>query len=285
MSLKAPFVCEGEHLVVHTGGIADAEDVYATVDKLLRYPVHSHIALCTYKHLTLTSQGLEDGFHERSGLTGSRRTMHHGYVLCPQHLIDGFLLRGIKPRESHGVEGVAGGWCLGIEDVTKVGKSAAACSDNTVEGFKHKTIAGLVEEELYAESILTLQVHNASAVGQRHHHTVLLGIADSSGEGKILELAASLRSLRPCRSHVVLNGEEAHGATCFEIVLYVRTGLAHHLHHHLVERIIIASAYAYRKPSIATAHLALHAHCLRLLAKFLLLMIVFNLEKHALALK
>ena len=85
-------------------------------------------------------------------------------------------------------------------------------------------------------------------------------IADSSGEGEILELAASLRILRPCRRHIVLNGEEAHGATSFEIVLYVRTGLAHHLHHHLVERIIIASAYAYRKPSVAAAHLALHAH-------------------------
>ena len=35
MRLELPFVCETEHLVIHTGRIADAQDIDAPVDEFL----------------------------------------------------------------------------------------------------------------------------------------------------------------------------------------------------------------------------------------------------------
>ena len=52
---EAAFVGERQHLVVDTRRVANAQHVHTTVDKFLRYPVDSHIALRTYQHLTLSA--------------------------------------------------------------------------------------------------------------------------------------------------------------------------------------------------------------------------------------
>lgn len=121
-----------------------------------------------------------------------------------------------------------------------------------------------------------MQVDNAARIGQRHHHTVLLGIAHRGGERHIVYAVAPVG--------VALHGEEAHGAARLEIVLNVRARLTRHLHHHLIERVVIIASYADGKPRIAAPRLALNAHGLCLLAKLFLLVIVFNLKKESLLL-
>ena len=55
VSLKAPFIGESQHFVVHLGGIADAQHFHTSVHKALANPVDSHVALGAHQHLVLTA--------------------------------------------------------------------------------------------------------------------------------------------------------------------------------------------------------------------------------------
>ena len=101
MCLKAPLIGELQHLVVYPCRIAYSQHVYASVDKLLAYPVYGHIALCAYQYLTLTGKSLIDSFNESCGLSCSGRPVHYGNILGSQHFVDGMLLCGIQPWQCY----------------------------------------------------------------------------------------------------------------------------------------------------------------------------------------
>ena len=275
--LEAPFVAEREHLVVHACGVAYAQHVHAAVYELLRNPVDSHVALRAYHHLTLSAQRLVDGFHECCGLARSRRSVHHGYVLGAQHLVHGLLLRGVEPGQTHGFERELLCRRLGVEDVAQGGETPRLGAYHAVEGVEHEAIACLVEEELQSDGLRALQVGDAPAVGQCHDDAVVVGVAHGGCERHILY------ALTVCLL-VASHGEEADGSSRLEVVLYVRVLGARHLHHCLVERVVVAVADGHGEPSVAAPYLALHAHRLGLLSKLLLLVVVFYLEKHSLLL-
>ena len=149
MRLEATLIGERQHLVVDTGRITDTQDVDASVNEFLRDPVDSHITLCTYQHLTLTHQCLTDGFYERCRLTSARRAMDDSDILCPQHPIDGILLRSVQIREVHRLEDKSLRRTMGIEEVAQL-TQASFSLDGTIKGFYHQAIARLVERELYA---------------------------------------------------------------------------------------------------------------------------------------
>ena len=182
MSLEAPLVGEAEHLVVHTGGVADAQHIESAVDELFRYPVDGHIALCTHQHLVLAAQRLVDGLHQRGGLASARRPVHNGHILGPQHLVDGVLLGVVQIVETHVGEGE--GLCLlaRIEEVAQVAQPALG-SHGALKGLEHEAIAGLVEEQLHAQpAVADLQVGQRRIVGNGHDHAVAVDKAHGAGE-------------------------------------------------------------------------------------------------------
>ena len=83
MGLEAPLVGEGEHLVVDTGGIADAQDIDAAVHQFLGDPVDGHIALGADQHLILATEGFVDSLDEGGGLAGTGRAVNDSYILGP----------------------------------------------------------------------------------------------------------------------------------------------------------------------------------------------------------
>jgi len=97
---KPALISKTQHFVVHTARIADAQHADAAVNKLFRYPVYGHIALRANQHLTLTHQRFVDGFYQGGGLSRTRRSVHHGHILGPEHLVHGLFLRGIEPRKA-----------------------------------------------------------------------------------------------------------------------------------------------------------------------------------------
>ena len=117
MGLEAALVGEGEHLVVDTRGVADAQHVDTAVYEPLGDPVDGHVRLRTHQHLWLAVERFEDGFDERGGLARAGRAVHDGHILRPQHHVDGLLLRRVEPGEGKGSEGEeaggVGGGCLG----------------------------------------------------------------------------------------------------------------------------------------------------------------------------
>ena len=146
--LEATLIGKGEHLVVDLRRITDTQHIDAAIHQLLRYPVDSHIALCTYQHLILTHQRLTDSFYQRGGLTRSRGTMNNGYVLGAQHHIDCLLLRGIQIREVNGWK-AEGLWLLTtVEQVAQIAQTTLTL-DSTVERLHHQSVAGLIERKLY----------------------------------------------------------------------------------------------------------------------------------------
>ena len=191
MRLEAPLVGERQHLVVDACGIADAQDVHPTVHQLFRYPVYRHVALRTNQHLWLAPQCLIDGFHESRCLARSRRSVYDGDILCPQHLVDGFLLRGIEVREAHGFEGELTGLLrLGIEQVAQLCQSVVLGIDGALQGIGHRAVARRVEGELYAKALGVLQFDDARVVGNGYHHAVAVDIAHRRGVFKKMYIAS-----------------------------------------------------------------------------------------------
>ena len=79
--------------------------------------------------------------------------------------------------------------------------------------------------------------------------------------------------------------EEDYGFAKLKIVLYVQVLLSVHLHHALVEAIIVVFAHTQGKPCVAALHLALHSHDLRLFAESLFLSVIFHLQQQFLPLE
>ena len=273
MGLEAALIGEAQHLVVHAGGVAYAQHIDAAVDQLLAYPVHGGVALCADHHLALAHQRLVDGFHESGGLAGAGRAMHHLHVLGLQHLVDGFLLCGVEPREAHGLEGERLGGLVAVEEVAQIGQPVVLGANHTVEGVEHHAVGGLVEEQLHAHGIGAALDVELVSLWHGHDHAVAVDIAHLGGEREVAQ------------GFVLVHGEEHHGLAKLEVVLDVGVGGARHLQGHLVERIVGAAAHGEGKPRVATLHLAPHSHRLRLLAIGFLLRCVFHLEQRALLLQ
>ena len=78
---EASLIGERQHLVIDTRGVAYAQHIDAAVYEFLRYPVDSHITLCTYQYLTLAHQCFTDGLHQCGGLACSWGTMDDSNIL------------------------------------------------------------------------------------------------------------------------------------------------------------------------------------------------------------
>ena len=144
--LEAAFVGRGQHLVVDTRGVADAQHVDATVDKFFAYPVDGLVALCAYHDLAFASQGLVDGLDQCRGLACARRPVDYGHVAGRQHLVYSSLLRGIEIGESHGRERQFAEGPVGIDVVAQFAE-ASFCRGKDVERFKHHAVGSLVERQ------------------------------------------------------------------------------------------------------------------------------------------
>ena len=272
MGLKTALIGKREHLVVHTCGITDPQYVDATIHQFLRYPVDSHIALCTYQHLILTSQCLVDSLHEGRGLSRSRRAMNHSHILCPQYPIDSLLLRRIQIREVHRCKRECLSFQTGVEEVTQIAQAALRLH-HAVECLKHGLITCLVEKELDTHLFSTLHVDQLSVVRHCHHHSVAIHVAHTGGEVEILDLV------------LFVDTEKGYRSAKLKIMLYlIVITLTENLDHELIQRVIIAFAHFQRKPGIATFHLSLQSHFLGLFAKSLLLGLILQLEQQPLLL-
>ena len=171
MRLEAPLVGKREHLIVHTGRIADAEHIDAAINQFLGDPIDSHIALGTDQHLTLAAQRLVDGFDKGGGLARAWRAVHHSHILRPQHLVDGLFLRRIQIREMH--RGEREGLCLllRIEEIAQIAESALPL-DGAIEGVEHRLVARLVEEELHAYPLSPLDIDELTVIRHGNNHSV-----------------------------------------------------------------------------------------------------------------
>ena len=147
MTFKSSLVCERKHLIIYSRRITHTKHRNASIHKLLAYPVNSHIRLSTNKHLTLSSESLIYSLYQSSCLTCSRRTMNHHHIFCPQHLINGFLLSLVEPREMHRLELEMLCRLMRIEEVTEICQTIASGMHNTLKGIKHKAVRGFVERE------------------------------------------------------------------------------------------------------------------------------------------
>ena len=193
MPLEAPLVGEGEHLVVHPRRVADAEHVDTAVHEFLRDPVHRHVALGAHQHLALTAQRLVDGFHEGGGLARAWGTVDDGYVLRPQHLVDGILLRRIQIGEMHRGKGeglrphaspVVLALRRGVEEVSEI-RQPSFRPHHPVEGLEHHLVTRLVEVELHADVLRALHVDELPVIRHRHYHPVAIDETDRPSKGEI----------------------------------------------------------------------------------------------------
>ena len=74
----------------------------------------------------------------------------------------------------------------GIEEVAEVAQ-AAFCPDDAVEGLEHHFITRLVEEELDADILRTLDIDELAVVGDSDDHAVAIDVRDGGGEGEIAD--------------------------------------------------------------------------------------------------
>ena len=102
--LETPLVGKRQHLVVHSGGIADTQHVDAPIHQFFTNPIDSHIALCTHQHLVFAHQRLADGLYQCRRLARSRGTMYDSHILGSQHHVDGLLLRSVQIGKVQGRE-------------------------------------------------------------------------------------------------------------------------------------------------------------------------------------
>ena len=169
----------------------------------------------------------------------------------------------------------------GIEEVAEVAQAAFG-TDDTVEGFEHRAVGGLVEEELDAEVFGGLEVDERGVVGEGDNHAIAIDKAHRGSEGKVF----NLRTLITPRTLISLSREEGHGAAEFEIVFdVVVIGLAEEFDDKLIEGVVVGLARFEGEPDIAALDLPLQTHGLGLFAVGLFLSGVFHLEEQALLLK
>ena len=289
VSLKTPLIGKAKHLVVHTSGVSQAQHVDTPVYQLLRDPVHGHVALCTYQHLTLAHQRLAYGLNECRRLARPWGSVHHSDVLGAQHLIDGLLLRGVQIGKVQGLEGqrlglhavaldtVLGRVPGGIEQVAQIGQTPLG-TYGAVECLHHQPVAGLVERQLYAQPLGSLQVDKGCRVRHGHHHTVTDDVAYHARKTEVPDA---------CRAHVVfvVEREERHWPAELKDMLHVGVGSTYHLHRQLVQRVIVAALETQGPPRLPAFHLPAYADALGLLPVGSLLGLVLQLQQQSLLLK
>ena len=281
MSLEAPFVGEGEHLVVDTRRIADAQDIDATIDKFFGDPVNGHIALCADKHLVLASKCLINGLDEGGGLASTWGTVDDGHILRLQDLIDGLLLGTVQISEVHRRE--AEGLCrlMRIKQISQI-TEPSFCPHHTVKGLKHHLITRLIEEQLDAHVLCPLHIDKLAVVRHSDHHPVAIDIADGACE---IEVADGISGFPGCPRSSKIYAEKTDRSPEFEVMLYLVITLTEHLYHQLIERVIVALAHLQGVPGITTLHLPHQSHLLGLFAESILLGGILHLEQKPLLLE
>ena len=143
--------------------------------------------------------------------------------------------------------------------------------EGLVEGGEHRPIARLVEIELHAHlAAFSLQLHQGSGRGERHHHPILLHVADGGGEGEVVEPSAEV------------GGEKTDGATRLEVVLHLLVLRATHLHDQLIQGVVIASPRAEGIPAKSLLDTSLQSRAFRLLLILRLLIGIFLLQQRLL---
>ena len=148
--------------------------------------------------------------------------MDNGYILGPQHLVDGILLSLVQVREAHRREAECLCRLVRIEQIPQIAQTSFR-PDDTVESLKHHLIASLVEKELNAYVLRPLHVDKLAVVRHSHHHTVTVNITHSGSEVKVFDLLSTR------------DAEETHRPPELEIVFYLLVTLTKHLYHQLVQ--------------------------------------------------
>ena len=224
--LETALVGEGKHLVVHLCRIAYAQHIDATVDELFRYPVDSHVALCTDKYLVLALQCLKNCLNKCRCLAGSGRTMYNGYVLSAKHLVDGVRLRVVEKRERHGLEGECLCLLTGIEQVAQVAQ-ASFCTYGALQCLEHQPVARLVEAALHRQPFRRLHTHYVGPVRNSNYHSVTIN--------------KTHHALHSPPQGGVGGGHNLHRPTKLKVVVDVLVFGAHYLNGELVERVVVAA--------------------------------------------
>ena len=270
--LEAAFVGEGQHLVVDARGVADAQDGEAAVDEALRYPVDGGVALRADQHLGFAVEGLVDGLDQRRGLARAGRAVDDGHVAGAEHAVDGGLLRGVEPRQAHGVELAEAGLLCAQQQVAQLGQAVATGAGHVGQGFEHGAVGGLVEEQLHTHGVGALHVEHGVHAGHDEDHARVVGVGHGGLEGVVGYLPVGRLA------------EEYDGAAELEAVLDVRVARALDLQHQLVERVVVVAPHADGPPAQATLHLACHAHRLGLPPELGLLVLILHAQEQLLAL-
>ena len=154
-------------------------------------------------------QGLIDGFYECGGLARARRAVYDGHVAGAEHLVHGCLLRGVEPRETHGIELAKARLHTAKQYLTQLCQSGAFGSEHIAKCLEHGAIAGLIEVELYAQPLLLLEVHHGTHARHGHHHARVIGIAHGAIKRKVVDITITALM------------EETDGLAKLEAMLYV----------------------------------------------------------------
>ena len=267
------FVGEGQHLVVDTRWVADAQHADAAIHKFLRNPIHRRVTLRAHQHLRLAMQRFVDGFDQCGGLACAGRAVDDGHVACTQHLVDGRLLRGVQPGEADGIEFSEAGFQGAQQCIAQFGQAIAFGAEHVGQCFEHRAVAGLVEVELHTQPVGRLNIYNSPSARHYYHHAGLVGITDASLEVVVVEASVCCLS------------EEADGASILEVVFDVGIFGAGHLQHQLVQRVVVTASGGDGEPAHAALHLACHAHGFRLPAELFLLVFVLHAQQQLLLLE
>ena len=118
-----------------------------------------------------------------------------------------------------------------------------------------------------------MHVDELTVVGNGNHHPVAIDITDRGGKIEVMNLILSVDT------------EEYHRLSELEVMFDLLIALAEHLHHQLVQGVIITSAHLQGIPGVTALHLPLQSHLFGLLTEGFLLGLILHLEQQPLLLK
>lgn len=133
-----------------------------------------------------------------------------------------------------------------MEQVPQFGQTPVPGLYHTVDGFEHQAVSGFVKVELHAQAFRILQLRQGMCVRQGDDHQVAVGITHGGREVHIGQHAARSMAL-PFARRILC--EEAYCLSRLEFMLRIRMFRAFRFHDKLVERVVVASAYAERIPA------------------------------------
>ena len=120
--------------------------------------------------------------------------------------------------------------------------------------------------------LCTLHVDELAVIRHGDNHPVAIHITHGARKRKVFDLWRTWRTR--------LTSKESHRPSKLKIMLYVVVViLSEHLHHKLVQRVIIALPHLQRIPCITTLNLPLQPHLLGLFAESFLLRLILQLEQ------